>query len=131
MSDDFKFDPNHGLSAHDKIKHDQALYRDAKIKRHESHGEPQAKANRALEDIARYIQTETAVAPQLKEAEYLGSCAIHVYMLHGLKTAMFVSQVDPMTKRVHEMTASDALTDLRAQLMIGYGRDPQAKRSGF
>ncbi len=133
MSDDkLIIDPNLGLSGNDKIKHDQSVYRDAKIERHESKGEEQARANSALREIGTYIQTESSEAPILKNATYLGSAAVHVYQSAIMGTMFFISQVDPMTTGVPEWTADKALIDLRKHMMTGYGRKMGApKRSGF
>lgn len=131
MDKEHELDPNLGMTEHEKIKHDQALFRDAKIDRHVSHGDAQRKANRALEDLAGFIQHDSSEAPILKNAIYMGSAAVHVYTLPGIQETFFVCQTAPMRARASEVLASDATTDLRRQLRIAYGRAGGEKRSGF
>ena len=130
-NNEINLDPNLGLTDAEKKKHDLELYGNAKINRHESKGETQARANRALRDIGMFIQKDSAEKAVLKGLEYLGSAAVHVYYSAALKTSFFVSQTDTMTRTVPEVVASDATVDLRKALMAGYGRTPTKKRSGF
>src|ERR1700683_2480546 len=131
MSKNDIVDPNLGLSQFEKLKHDQSIYLDAKINRHNSQGETQARANRALRDIATFIKEDSAENKILKGSTYLGSAAVHVYQSVILQTVFFVCQCDPMTTSVSEWTADKATMDLRRHMMASYNRTPTKKRSGF
>lgn len=124
-------DPNMGLSEHEHKKHIDELYGKAKIDRHESKGSAVARANRALEELAIFIQKESPEANILKTCDYVGSAAVHCYRSKVLQQTFFISQTDPMTSKAHEAVAGAAISDLRKQLMLGYGRKATKKRSGF
>jgi hypothetical protein len=100
----------------------------AHVERGVHQGKLMGRANRALGDIASFIKEDCDV-PQLKEAIYLGSAAVHIYMLPTLQQAMFVSQVDPLGT-THEFTAAEALRQLRGDTQEYFGRKRQVKRSG-
>lgn len=68
--------------------------------------------------------------PQFEGAlEYLGSCAVHIFKSHTLDQAFFVTQ-HPLGN-CSEPTADKAMSALRSDLMVAYGRKRATKRSGF
>lgn len=87
-----------------------------------------ARANRALGDLANFIKEDCGV-PQLKDATYLGSAAVHIYMLPHMRQALFISQTDPISN-CHEFTASEGLRQLQGDMMAHFGRKRKVKRSG-
>lgn len=100
----------------------------AYVDRGNHQGPQMAKANRALGDLAAFIKEDCGV-PQLKDAVYLGSAAVHIYMLPHMRQALFISQTDPLAQ-THEFTASEGMRQLREDCKQFFGRKRTVKRSG-
>jgi len=99
----------------------------ANVERWEGKGEGSANANLALQQIGHGIKQNN---PELAQAEYLGSTAIHFYMTPMLRQPYFVCQPGTLGK-VSEVLVPAGLTELRNELMQMFGHKPQRKRSGF
>lgn len=98
----------------------------ASIDRWESQGEDAFNANFELQKIGQIIK---GGHDELREHDYLGSMAVHVYMTPTLETPVFACQA-PLGK-CPEVLASAALVDLKGSAMEFFGRARQKKRSGF
>lgn len=119
---------NKELHDWDRKKHEDELGITAKVNRHTETGEPIIRANRALGDIGNFIKEDTGVMA-LKECDYVGSTAVHIFLAPALGQYVFVSQTSPLA-RTPEITADAALRQLRGDVMESFGRRRQQKRSG-
>lgn len=99
----------------------------AQVERHVDSTEKTYNAAYELQKIGQVLKQGY---PELREHEYLGSMAVHVYLTPKLEIPIFLSQ-SPLGK-CPEILASNALTDLKGHVMEEfYGRERQKKRSGF
>ena len=101
---------------------------DAQVNRKEIKGDQMRRANLALADIANFIKHDCDI-PQLKDAEYIGSMAIHYYVLPTLQAVVNISQVDTLNQ-MREWTASEGLKQLKNECLAYYGRNRKVRRSG-
>ena len=97
----------------------------ATVERWDSKGEDAFNANYELQKIGQVLKQGHT---ELRNHEYLGSMAVHVYLAPTVDIPMFISQT-PLGKSPEVLTSS-ALTDLKGVAMEFYGRDRQVKRSG-
>lgn len=104
-----------------------AMGHKAMVERHVDSDE--ATYNAAYE-LQRIGQTLKQGYTELREHEYLGSMAVHIFLTPKLEVPTFLSQ-SPLGK-TPEILASHALTDLKGHVMEEfYNRQRQAKRSKF
>ncbi len=97
------------------------------VERTKQEGEAPNRANRALNDIGDYIHKN---ADEVRDLEYLGSAAVHIYYARTLDQCVYVTQTKPMLD-CHERAAGPAFTQLQKDLMAHYGRKTTKLRSGF
>lgn len=107
----------------DRIKHQQALYRDGDIRRESYDSEMKAEASEYLRVIGKGLNPN-------EKLTYMGSAAVHVYMAEALGQMYYVTQ-DCMSKAVQEVYASGAIEELMRSVAKNFGRDLPTKRSGF
>lgn len=117
------------LSDFDKKKFDDDIYLNAIIDRNMERGPEIARANRALVDLASYIQLDCGM-PQLKDGLYLGSAALHLYLYPTINELAHVCQVSTLGD-THERLASLGFEELKKKMQEHYGRKPIKRRSGF
>jgi hypothetical protein len=98
----------------------------ATVERWDSKNEGNFNANWELQKIGQSLK---AGHTELREHEYLGSMAVHVYMTPKMQVPIFISQT-PLGKS-SEVLASTALTNLKGDAMEFFGKARQTKRSGF
>lgn len=94
------------------------------VERHEIQNGLASSLNERLRDIGE------AGNPIAKTLEYKGSMACHIYESPVLGQVFFITQTQTM-QDVSEITAGNALANLRGDMMAHYGRNRQKKRSGF
>lgn len=99
----------------------------AAIERWTADGDDALNMNYELQKIGQQIKHCTNV---LREAEYLGSVAIHYFQTPLLKQPYFVCQPGAIGK-VPEHLVQLGITDLRNELLQVYGHNAQRKRSGW
>jgi hypothetical protein len=97
------------------------------VERDKKGGDAIKRANRALNDIGDFIHEEV---PQVKELEYLGSAAVHIFLARGMQQVVYISQTQPLGE-TPERVAGPAFTDLQKSMMDYYGRKTTKIRSGF
>lgn len=85
------------------------------------------RSNRALNDIGDFIHANNDTVRNL---EYVGSAAVHIYLARAIGEAVFVCQTKPLLE-CEERIAGPAFTDLQKNLMSHYGRKTTKIRSGF
>ena len=98
----------------------------ATVERWDKSGEASLNMNFELQKIGMKLKADNL---ELKDAEYLGSAAIHYYKTPLLDHPFFVSQA-PLG-RVPEVLASHGVMDLAGACQEFYGRKRKTKRSGF
>ena len=113
-------EPDDKLHPFEQKKIDDQYFIEAQVERHKKQSGEAERANRALGDIARFIQADCDVTG-LKDLEYLGSAALHIFRAPSLDMIMQVCQVSSLGP-VHEDTASKALEQLKAEMKEFYGR---------
>ena len=82
--------------------------------------------NEHLKEIGEHMNENVE---GLKQAQYLGSCAVHYYKLPYLEEPLFVSQPGAM-QNVPEIMVQSGISDLRNAMLRFHGHKPQLKRSG-
>ena len=98
----------------------------ASVERWDRSGEDSLNVNFELQKIGQRIKQSNI---ELKDAEYLGSAAIHYFKTPLLDHPFFVSQA-PLGK-TPEVLASHGIMDLAGTCQQFYGRDRKTKRSGI
>jgi len=96
----------------------------AKVKRENIKNEESWRAGETLKDIGNFIN------PQPKDLERVGSAAVHVYQSKELKQIFFITQTSTLEKIV-EITADKAMTQLKEDMKVFFGRRRSTLRSGF
>lgn len=84
------------------------------------------RGNRLLHQAGHEIQQSDHA---LKQLDYVGCAAIHIFQSKLLGIIMYTSQT--LLERCPEEHAGPAAHDLRNAMMGAYGHKPQKKRSGF
>lgn len=115
------------LSEAKKKIFDRDIGQKARVERLTGQGDSVLFANEALRRGADFLKEGQ---PSLRDAEYQGSCAVHIFRFPSLQEIVFVSQTGAIGT-VPEVTASAAFEALRGDLMEQYGRARKTKRSGF
>jgi len=115
-----------------KEVYDEQIYKDqmgqkTTVKRHNVGGEGGKYHNNNLKHIGLEIKEGE---PTLREAEYLGSIAVHYYRTPITKVTVFVSQTGSLDK-TPEIIVQDGITDLRNACLEAFNHRAQLKRSGF
>lgn len=98
----------------------------AGVDRWEQEGEEAFNANFDLQKLGQAFKKSY---PELREHNYLGSMATHIYLTPTLETPIFVTQTPLGT--CPEILASDAILDLTGSAQEFFGRSRAKKRSGF
>lgn len=88
-----------------------------------------ALAHQTLRDIGEHIKAESSDSV-LKNLTYVGSAAVHIYQSEILGSIFYVTQTSTLGK-AHELTCSQAITQLKHDCMTKYGRKAPTKRSGL
>ena len=99
----------------------------SQVERWEAPGTTSANSNMELQKIGHNIK---AANDPLREADYLGSIAVHYYMTPMLRQPYFVCQPGAIGK-VPEAMVQMGITDLRNEMLQMFGHAAQRKRSGF
>jgi hypothetical protein len=95
----------------------------AHVRREQVTSEESKTANRELRAIGDLLKP-------VKNNEYLGSSAVHIYKLEALDEVIFVSQTQPLGE-TPEVLGAKAFDDLKNRAMEHYGRKAPKLRSGF
>ena len=134
MSDDEKKTPLMSVPAPDLTDHKKILHetemgqrvsvdRDGNVTRALSD-----EAHRNLLTIGQFLKEND---PGIRHCEYVGSAAVHIYQSEMLGEVFFFTQTSTLCG-AHEMTASNAWTELGNRMKQYFGRKPGgAKRSGW
>jgi len=112
--DENKFKTSMGINAH--------------VSRNDNTGETARRTNRALNDIGDFIQGENTGA--LRECQYLGSMAVHIYLAPALNQLVCVSQTQPL-RDTPMMLANSAIRQLEGDVLEHFGKKRPRKRSGI
>lgn len=97
------------------------------VEREKKTNDAVVRANHALCDIGDYIHRNEAT---VKELEYCGSAAVHIFMAKTLNQVIYITQTTPL-RDTQERVAGPALTQLQKDMMQYYGRKATKIRSGF
>ena len=85
------------------------------------------KCNKGLRVLGEQLKKSQ---PPLREAEYLGSIAVHYYKTPMLSQTFFISQTATLGK-TPEILVQEGITELRNSCLSYFGHNPQLRRSGI
>jgi len=106
------------------IKFDTDMNINAKVRRESVQSSDAVRAGSGLTQIGKLLN------PKPDTLKHLGSAAIHIYQSEILEQLFFVSQTGPLNN-TPEILASKAMTALKEDMKVEYGRKRTTKRSGL
>ena len=112
---------------YDEIAYKTDVGQKAQVERTVSSGEGAETLNWELQKIGQKLK---AREPGLKDAEYLGSAAVHYFKTPQIGQVFFISQPGAIGK-VPELIVQDGITAMRSDLTNAFRGIRQKKRSGF
>lgn len=112
-----------GDNKFEDIKFQDDLGINARIERKEETNEGSKAAAARMREAGELLKPTKHVA-------YVGSATVHIYQSELLKTVFYITQTGTLGACA-ELTADGAMSQLRKDMMLHYGRKPGVKRSGF
>ena len=113
----------------EKATFDVEYFTKAHVERYDENSPNIKRANMAIGDIGNFIKHDCLVN-QLRELEYVGSAAIHIYIAPVTRQAIFISQPEPL-KNCPEEIAAKAAMHINQEMKAYYGhKQKKTTRSG-